>query len=102
MNHSDIFLKTIENKEVGMSRKIIENSWNIGCLMPRYQGVDFRFIYKKPADYGIDFLGDIMFPEYVDKVFTPEDLVFIKGNRCPSVLPPDKYFEKEENLVETM
>ena len=103
MNHSDVFLKTIENKEVGMSRKIIENGWNIGCLMPIYQGVDFRFIYKKPQDYGIEFLGDIMFPEYVDKTFTPKELVFIKGNRCPNVPSPDKYFEKEEeNLVEEL
>jgi lipopolysaccharide biosynthesis protein len=87
-NHSDIFLKTIENKEIGMSRKIIENGWNIGCLMKRYQEVDFRFIYKKPEDYPITFLGDIMFPEYVNNIFTPEELVFIKGNRCPNVQLP--------------
>lgn len=102
-NHSDIFLKTIENKEVGMSRKIIENGWNIGCMMTRYQGVDFRFIYKKPDDYGIQFLGDIMFPEYVNKAFTPEELVFIKGNRCPHVSPPNIYFFKEDDdLVEEL
>jgi len=101
-NHSDIFLKTIENKEVGMSRKIIENGWNIGCLMKCYRDVDFRFIYKKPIDYNITFLGDIMFPEYVDKTFSPEELVFIKGNRCPNVEYPNKYFSNDdENLVDT-
>jgi hypothetical protein len=89
-NHSDVFLQTIENKEVGMSRKIIENGWNIGCLMERYKDVDFRFIYKKPEDYNIEFLGDIMFPEYANKVFTPEELVFFKGNRCPNLPPPKK------------
>jgi hypothetical protein len=87
-NHSDVFLKTIENKELGMSRKIIENGWNIGCLMDRYAGVDFRFIYKKPEDYGIDFLGDVMFPEYINNTFTPEEVIFIKGNRCPNVPIP--------------
>jgi len=105
-NHSDVFFKTIENKEVGMSRKIIENGWNIGCLMKRYQDVDFRFIYKKPIDYNIEFLGDIMFPEYENKVFTKEELVFIKGNRCPNILPPTVNIvksneeEDDENLVD--
>jgi len=82
-NHSDSFQKTIFNKEIGMSRKIIENNWNIGSLMKRYQNVDFRFIYKKPEEYGIEFMGDVMYPEHVNKVYTLEELVFIKGNRLP-------------------
>lgn len=98
-NHSDVFLKTIENKELGMSRKIIENGWNIGCLMDRYAGVDFRFIYKKPEDYGIDFSGDVMFPEYVNNTFTPEELIFIKGNRCPNV-PIPVILKKAQEIIE--
>ena len=87
-NHSSSFDKTIENKEVGMSRKIIENGWNIGCLMIRYKDVDFRFIYKDVEDYNLEFLGDIMFPEHINKVFIPEELVFINGNRCSNVAFP--------------
>jgi lipopolysaccharide biosynthesis protein len=87
-NHSTNFHKTIENKEVGMSRKIIENNWNIGCLMPIYKDVDFRFIYKKPQDYPHPFLPDIMDETHVNKHFTPRQLVFIKGNRCPHIPPP--------------
>ena len=87
-NHSNIFVKTIENKEIGMSRKIIENGWNIGCLMDIYKDVDFRFIYKKPQQYNCNFLGDVMFPEYINRLFKPEEVIFIKGNRCPNVPRP--------------
>lgn len=96
-NHSDIFTETIENKEVGMSRKIIENGWNIGCLMKLYKDVDFRFIYKKPEDYNIEFLGDIMFPEYINKIFTPDEIVFIKGNRCGNVNKPIIFNNNDDN-----
>ena len=30
-------------KEVLMSRKIIDNGWNISSLLPLYQNVDFTF-----------------------------------------------------------
>lgn len=87
-NHSSCFEETIKNKEVGMSRKIIENGWNIGCLMTRYKDVDFRFIYKALEEYDIEFLGDIMFSQHVNNVFTPQEVVFIKGNRCSNVQFP--------------
>ena len=89
-NHSASFDKTIENKEVGMSRKIIENGWNIGCLMTRYKDVDFRFIYKPIEEYDIEFLGDIMYPQHLNKLFTTKELVFIKGNRCSNVPFPSR------------
>ena len=89
-NHSSSFDKTIENKEVGMSRKIIENGWNIGCLMTRYKDVDFRFIYKSIEEYDIEFLGDIMYPQHLNKLFTTKELVFIKGNRCSNVPFPSR------------
>jgi len=69
-------------KEVQMSRKILHNNWNIGSLMKLYAGVDFRFIDKKPADYkNIAFQGDLMYEPHLNKIFTLEEVVFIKGNR---------------------
>jgi hypothetical protein len=87
------FEETIEKKEIGMSRKIIENNWNIGCLMSIYKDVDFRFIYKKPQDYPIRFIGDVMFSHYINVFFLPEEIVFLKGNRC-SKYPYPKLVKK--------
>jgi hypothetical protein len=75
------FNDAIWQKEVAMSRKIIENNWNIGSLLPMYDGVDFTFANKKPADYTTAFLDDIMYPRFKNSLWNEYQLVFIKGNR---------------------
>ena len=79
--HLTGFRDTIEQKEVLMSRKIIENGWNIGCLMKYYDGVDFTFKYKSPEEYTRSFIGDVMWPQSQDRVWNVYELVFVKGNR---------------------
>lgn len=67
------FVDTIHLKEVGMSRHVVANGWNIGCRHKCYMGVNFRenvYIY-----------GDIMYPHYRNNLWTDKELVFIKGNR---------------------
>ena len=71
----------IWQQEVLMSRKIIENGWNIGCLFSYYKDVDFTFSTKSPPDYNMPFLDDIMYNRYHNTLWTEEELVFIKGNR---------------------
>ena len=68
------FRNAIWQKEVAMSRKIIEHGWNIGCLLPYYKGVDFT----KPSTI---WEQDMMRPKYKNKSWTKKNLVFIKGNR---------------------
>jgi hypothetical protein len=80
-NYAKTFDDAIFKKELLMSRKIIENKWNIGSLLPYYKDVDFTFTSKKPSDYDIIFLDDVMYTEYKDKLWNLYDLVFIKGNR---------------------
>jgi hypothetical protein len=81
-NYAKTFNDAIWLKEVQMSRKIIENNWNIGSLMSHYKGVDFTFKTKTPADYNINFLQDVMYPkEYNDGIWSLYEVVFIKGNR---------------------
>jgi hypothetical protein len=80
-NYARTFADAIWQKEVLMSRKIIENKWNIGSLLLCYKDVDFTFTSKKPSQYNINFLDDIMYPEFKDILWTVYDLVFIKGNR---------------------
>jgi len=71
----------IYGREIPMSRKIIEKGWNIGCLIPCYKGVDFTFSTKKPEEYNITFLKDILFEQYRNVVWNEYQLVFVKGNR---------------------
>lgn len=73
--------ETVQQKEVLMSRKIIENGWNIGSLFAYYNGVDFTFLSKHPSEYNLYFLDDIMYPEFQNKLWNNQQLVFIKGNR---------------------
>jgi hypothetical protein len=80
-NHAHTYHDAIWQKEVLMSRKIIENNWNIGALLPYYQGVDFTFKNKKPEEYNIIFLNDVMFQYFRNKLWNEYQLVFIKGNR---------------------
>jgi hypothetical protein len=80
-NYAKTFDDAVWNKEVLMSRKIIQNNWNIGSLMSYYNNIDFTFINKKPKEYNIKFLDDIMFPPFKNTLWNIYELVFIKGNR---------------------
>ena len=73
--------ETVEQKEIQMSRLILKMGWNIGSLLPLYQGVDFTFSTKAPHEYSIPFLDDVMYYHYRNVLWTNEQLVFIKGNR---------------------
>jgi hypothetical protein len=80
-NYAKTFDEAIWNKEVLMSRKIIENGWNIGSLLPYYNNVDFTFSNKSPEDYNINFLGDIINESQHNTLWNLQQLVFTKGNR---------------------
>ena len=77
--------ETILNKEINMSRVILNKGWNIGCLFPGFKGIDFKFINKKPTDYGKQskflYAGDMMYPKFRYTVWDPYQIVFYKGNR---------------------
>ena len=72
---TDIY-DTIYNKEVKMSVLILNNGWNIGCLLNYLNKVDFRNdnLLKFPLD-------DMMHQHYQNILFNEYQLIFIKGNR---------------------
>lgn len=80
-NYVKTFNDAILYKEILMSRKILENGWNIGSLLAHYKDVDFTFKSKKPEDYNIRFLDDIMLPAYMGVIWDLTQVAFIKGNR---------------------
>jgi len=90
-HHSRTFQDCIWNKEVLMSRKIIDNGWNIGSLLLCYKDVDFTFKTKSHMEYGrmLEFQDDLAFEQYRNRVWDEYQLVFVKGNRNLRVGFPD-------------
>ena len=81
-NYAGSYADAITKKEILMSRKIVENGWNIGCLMKYYENIDFTFKTKPLEDHIKPFIGDIMYNIYLGTIWKDEyELVFIKGNR---------------------
>jgi hypothetical protein len=74
------FIESVNTKEILMSRKIIDKGWNIGCLLPNYNNVDFTHPNKN-----FNSLGDITLQKYEDILWTKEQLVFVKGNRSSNI-----------------
>ena len=64
-----------------MSRKILDNGWNIGCLLPMYENVDFTLEIKNNNSKNMYLYDDVMYPQYCNKIWTPNQLIFVKGNR---------------------
>jgi lipopolysaccharide biosynthesis protein len=71
------FQNAVDNKEILMSRKIIERGWNIGSLLPCFKSVDFT---SSELSSVIN-LNDIMYNRFRNVIWNEYDLVFIKGNR---------------------
>jgi len=69
--------QVIAEREIGMSQLILNNGWNIGCLMQHYKGIDFTF---KTQNRQIEYWGDIMYPQHISQSEFSK-YVFIKGNR---------------------
>ena len=67
---------TIKNKEILMSKYVLQNGWNIGCFHKHYNNVDFTFKKKSYESYNRKFYDDIMYPKYENKLWTPEELIF--------------------------
>lgn len=76
-NIAKSYHQAILEKEILMSKLILENGWNIGCFLKCYDGYDFTKIDKKSKKY----YGDLMFPRFQNKAWIKEDLIFIKSNR---------------------
>jgi len=72
--HSTNFVELIVNNEIRMSREIINNGFNIGCILKIYNNVDFRNINSTT------FYEDQMTQDNIKK-YTPYEVVFIKTNR---------------------
>lgn len=63
------------NKEIRMSREVLNNNGNIGCIFHHYNNIDFRD--EKVYSNSI-FKSNINTTKYYDELIHPYELVFIK------------------------
>jgi hypothetical protein len=85
-------------KEIGMSRKILNKGWNIGSLLPMYKNADFTMKTQSSQTKYMYQYDDIMYPKYMNKLWNPYDLVFIKGNRIP-IFPIPRHLMPRNNVA---
>ncbi len=73
----DKIIDVIVNQEIGMSEKILSNGWNISCLVPEFQGKDYR-----SKDLTGKIIGNILSPTNpLGRVVHPYEVIFMKTNR---------------------
>jgi hypothetical protein len=74
------FSKIIILREIGMSQHILKNNWNISCVLPEYQNIDYRTL-------NVDFnptshKGEMNLKKlYFTRTLHPYEAIFIKTNR---------------------
>lgn len=99
-NIANNFGDAVWNKEVLMSRKIIEKGWNIGCTCKKLNGIDYTFNSVPLSDIGLDFHADITLIQfYHGEYWTPNEVIFIKGNKFPIKEEDLKIFKRSKQKI---
>lgn len=74
------FLKFILQKEIGMSYHVLKNNWNISCILPEYQNIDYRTLNVDFNPTSIK--GEMNYQNaYFNRTLHPYEAIFIKTNR---------------------
>ncbi len=79
-NNYKNYVEFIAIKEILMSQLILKNNWNISCIIPEYQNIDYRLLKDDINFSSIN--GD---PNFTNACFGrsihPYESIFIKINR---------------------
>jgi hypothetical protein len=74
------FLKIIILREIGMSYHVLNNNWNISCVLPEYQNIDYRTLNVDFNPTSIK--GEMNYKDsYFNRTLHPYEAIFIKTNR---------------------
>ena len=68
----------IARKELLMSKLILNNKWNIGCLHSYYHNVNF---IKRPYGVNISYANPYFKNNFFGKTLHPYEILFVKGNK---------------------
>ena len=77
--------------EIGLSRRIIQNDWNISCLLKKYQGLDFR---QNPEDINpTSWGGDPLYKNaYFGTTVNSEEIIFVKTHKRRKLIKIKSYY----------
>lgn len=82
--------EVVSGYEIRLSRLILESGWNIKCLLPEYNSIDYRngdVININPSASD----GDVAYPgSYFGRSIHPYETIFIKTERC---IWPESYLD---------
>jgi hypothetical protein len=83
-NDYNNYIEFIAIKEILMSQLVLKNNWNISCILPEYQNIDYRLL-KNDINFS-SLNGD---PNFTNSCFGrtihPYETIFIKINRNISI-----------------
>jgi hypothetical protein len=86
--------ETFQQREERMSVELLKNNYNIGCLFPLYEKVDFRIINSYPL------IDDYMESDKLSKMnISPYDLIFIQTNKQMHHLYYTPYLKKNKCII---
>jgi len=88
-NYINDYKQVVMQREIRMSREIINNNWNIGCVFSYYNNIDFRNISNIEAKF---FNSNIANGKYNNEIVHPYEIIFIK----------DKYIRNKKWLINYM
>ena len=80
INNMSHINEIIAKKEIGLSQIVLNNSWNINCILPYYKDINYTKLKKdiNPTSfYGDPYYKDSYFGKTIDKY----DVIFFKTNR---------------------
>jgi hypothetical protein len=83
-------IDVIYQNEIPMSRLIINEGFNIGCLCPRFENIDYTFKSYEPSKLDDRQLyADPPHPYHYNTQWKSTDLIFIKRNRGYNLIEED-------------
>lgn len=79
-NNYNNYIEFIAIKEILMSQLVLKNNWNISCIIPEYQNIDYRLLKNDINLSSIN--GDPNFSNACfNRTIHPYESIFIKINR---------------------
>ena len=79
-NNYNNYVEFIAIKEILMSQLVLKNNWNISCIIPEYQNIDYRLLKNDINLSSIN--GDPNFSNACfNRTIHPYENIFIKINR---------------------
>lgn len=80
MNNSKDIEYIIAYKEIGLSQILLENNWNINCILSKYKNIDYRILDKDINNTSLT--GDPYYKNrYFGNTIDKYEVIFFKNNR---------------------